>query len=85
MGKHPLKRSLGGPLRGAAPSANLPVVTIVGYSDSGKTTVASALIRALTGEGYRIAYIKHSPHGHESDKPGSDTDRQRDAGAALAV
>ena len=78
----PLGKSLGGPSRrGAAP----PVVTVVGYSDSGKTTVVSSLIRTLTDEGYRIASVKHSPHGHESDRPGSDTDRQREAGAALVV
>jgi molybdopterin-guanine dinucleotide biosynthesis protein B len=60
-------------------------VTVVGYSDSGKTTVVSSLIRKLTDDGYRIASVKHSPHGHDSDRPGSDTDRQREAGAALVV
>lgn len=82
MGFDPPGKSLGGPLRhSAAP----PVVTVIGFSDSGKTTVVSSLIRSLTGEGYRIASVKHSPHGHESDRPGSDTDRQREAGAALVV
>ena len=77
-----LGKSLGGPSRRGAPP---PALTVVGYSDSGKTTVVSSLIRALTSEGYRIASVKHSPHGHESDRPGSDTNRQREAGAALVV
>jgi molybdopterin-guanine dinucleotide biosynthesis adapter protein len=69
------------PGRDAAP----PVVTVVGYSDSGKTTVVSSLIRILAGDGFRVASVKHSPHGHESDRPGSDTYRHRQAGAALVV
>ena len=62
-----------------------PVVTVVGYSDSGKTTVVSSLIRTLAIEGFRVASVKHSPHGHESDRPGSDTYRHRHTGAALVV
>ena len=62
-----------------------PVLAIVGKSDSGKTTVASYLIETLTQEGYRIAAVKHCPHGHEIDHPESDTGRLRGAGAVTVV
>ncbi len=62
-----------------------PVVTIVGPSNSGKTRVAVALIEILTGRGYRIAAIKHCPHGHDTDRPYSDSDRLYQAGAATAI
>lgn len=57
------------------------VLCIVGPSGSGKTLVASALIRSLSGRGYRIAAVKHSPHGYRLDVPGKDSDRLKSAGA----
>jgi molybdopterin-guanine dinucleotide biosynthesis protein B len=62
-----------------------PVVTIVGNSNSGKTKVATSLIATLSGQGYRIAAIKHCPHGHEVDRVNSDTDRLHKAGAVAVV
>jgi molybdopterin-guanine dinucleotide biosynthesis protein B len=49
----------------------LRVVGIVGYQDSGKTTLTRALARALVGRGHHIAVIKHS--SHYLDLPGKDT------------
>jgi molybdopterin-guanine dinucleotide biosynthesis protein B len=60
-------------------------VAIVGYSNSSKTKVASALIHILTNQGYRVAAIKHCPHGHQVDRPGSDSARLVDAGVAEVV
>ena len=62
-----------------------PVVAIVGNSNSGKTRVAVYLIQTLTAQGYRIAAIKHCPHGHDVDRPGSDTDRLYSSGAAVVM
>ena len=59
-----------------------PVIAVVGYADSGKTTVAAALIQILSGEGYEVAAVKHCPHGHDVDREGSDTQRMGQAGAA---
>ncbi len=36
----------------------IPIVTIVGYSDSGKTFLIEQLIPRLTAKGHRIATIK---------------------------
>jgi molybdopterin-guanine dinucleotide biosynthesis protein B len=47
------------------------VIGIVGYHNSGKTTLACALARALIARGYRVAAVKHL--SHYADLPGKDT------------
>ncbi len=60
-------------------------MSVVGYSTSGKTAVASALIELLTDRGYRVGAVKHCPHGHQIDHPDSDTDRLYRAGATSVI
>ena len=62
-----------------------PVVAIVGYSNSGKTRVAASLVKILSRQGYRIAAIKHCPHGHNSGPRDSDSLRLYDAGAVRVI
>lgn len=57
------------------------IITIVGKSDSGKTTLLEKLIAELTGRGYRIGTVKHAHDGFEMDKDGKDSWRHRKAGA----
>ncbi len=57
------------------------VITIVGHSNSGKTTLIEKLIPELKRRGYRIGTIKHTSRGFSMDHPGKDTDRHRKAGA----
>ena len=63
----------------------IPVVSIVGKSDSGKTTLLEKVVRELTSRGYRIATIKHDTHSFEIDHPGKDSWRHKQAGAAITV
>lgn len=63
----------------------LPTIAIVGYSDAGKTTVASSLIQTLVARGYRIVAVKHCAHGHEVDRPSTDSARLFAAGAGRVV
>lgn len=58
-----------------------PIVSVVGRSDSGKTTFLEKLIPALKRKGLRVAVVKHDRHGFEMDRPGKDTWRLREAGA----
>ena len=51
-----------------------PVVAIAGYSNSGKTRVAAALVEDLTRQGYRVAAVKHCHDVHSLDRIDSDTD-----------
>ncbi len=59
------------------------VVAIIGYSDSGKTTLVENLLRELTGRGLRVGTIKHTHH--TENNPGKDTDRHLAAGAAATI
>lgn len=59
----------------------IPIVCIVGASDSGKTTFLEKLIPELTLRGYRVGTVKHDAHGFEMDREGKDTWRHRQAGA----
>lgn len=67
------------------PAAGPPVLAIVGWQDSGKTTLTTALIREFHQANLRVAVIKHDPHGHETDSPGKDTYLHRQAGAEVTV
>ena len=58
-----------------------PIVSIVGKSDSGKTTLIEKLIPILKKRGYRVATIKHDVHGFEMDREGKDTYRHFHSGA----
>ncbi|MCP4545197.1 MAG: molybdopterin-guanine dinucleotide biosynthesis protein B [bacterium] len=58
-----------------------PIVSIVGKSDSGKTTLIEKLIPLLKGKGYRVATIKHDAHSFDIDHEGKDSWRHREAGA----
>lgn len=61
----------------------IPVISIVGRSNCGKTTYLEKLICELKSRGYRIATIKHDVHGFDIDKPGKDTWRHAQAGADI--
>jgi molybdopterin-guanine dinucleotide biosynthesis adapter protein len=63
----------------------IPIVSIVGKSDVGKTTLLEKLVQELRSRGYRIATIKHDAHSFEIDHPGKDSWRHKQAGAALTV
>ncbi len=59
----------------------IPIISIVGKSNSGKTTLIEKLIPELNRRGYRVATVKHDVHGFEMDKEGKDTWRHRKAGS----
>lgn len=57
------------------------ILAFIGYSDSGKTTVITELIRFLTGKGVRVAYLKRSHCDFQMDRKGKDTWKAGAAGA----
>lgn len=59
----------------------IPVVSVVGKSDSGKTTVVEKLVRALAERGFKVATVKHHVHEVDLDVPGKDSWRHARAGA----
>ncbi len=59
-----------------------PIVSFVGRSNSGKTTLLERLIPLLQQRGYRVGVIKHTLRQDvATDLPGTDTRRLWDAGA----
>jgi len=58
-----------------------PIVSVVGKSESGKTTLLEKLIPELKSRGYRVATIKHAPHGGSFDEPRKDSWRHIQAGS----
>ncbi len=62
-----------------------PKLVVCGPKKCGKTTLIRELIPRLRSHGLRVATAKHSPHPHLLDKPGSDTDVHRRAGATASA
>jgi molybdopterin-guanine dinucleotide biosynthesis adapter protein len=63
----------------------IPIVSIVGKSESGKTTLIEKLLPELVRRGYRVATVKHDVHGFEVDREGKDSWRHKKAGAHSVV
>jgi len=62
----------------------LRVAAILGPKDTYKTRVAELLISRLSSMGLRVAGVKHL-HSSSIDRPGKDTWRMSEAGAAVVV
>jgi len=63
----------------------IPVISVVGKSDTGKTTLLEKLIAELKRRGYRVATVKHDTHGFDIDQPGKDSWRHAQAGSDVVV
>jgi len=63
----------------------IPIISIVGKSDSGKTTFIEKFLPELVRRGYRVATVKHDVHGFEVDREGKDSWRHKQAGAHTTV
>lgn len=62
-----------------------PVISIVGRSQSGKTTFIEKLIPEFKSRGYTIGTIKHSHHNPDIDRSGKDSSRHKAAGADTVI
>jgi molybdopterin-guanine dinucleotide biosynthesis protein B len=58
-----------------------PIVAIVGWKNSGKTTLTVGLVAELVRRGRRVATIKHAHHSFQIDEAETDSARHRRAGA----
>ena len=61
--------------------ARRPVIGIVGWKDSGKTTLVVRLVEHFAAGGLRVSTVKHAHHSVDPDQPGKDSWRHREAGA----
>jgi len=63
-----------------------PIFSVIGHSNTGKTTFIRALVRELHHRGYRVAVIKHDHLDHgEIDRKGSDTAQFWEEGCETVV
>lgn len=63
----------------------VPIISIVGSSKSGKTTLIEQLIPEFLKRGYRVATIKHHGEDFQIDHTGKDSWRHKEAGAHTVI
>jgi len=61
------------------------VFGVIGWKNSGKTTLMERLVAEITARGLTVSTIKHAHHGVDVDQPGRDTYRHRQAGAQQVI
>ena len=63
----------------------VPILSFVGRSNSGKTTLIERVIPELVRAGYKVATVKHTGHGFNLDTEGKDSWRHKRAGASSVM
>ena len=63
----------------------MKVYGIIGWKNSGKTSLMERLVAAITARGFSVSTVKHVHHAVDLDQPGKDTFRHRAAGAREVV
>ncbi|WP_239257280.1 molybdopterin-guanine dinucleotide biosynthesis protein B [Listeria ilorinensis] len=61
------------------------ILQIVGFKNSGKTTMTQKLIQLCKQDGYRVAVVKHDSHDFEIDHAGTDSYVFREQGADVVA
>jgi molybdopterin-guanine dinucleotide biosynthesis protein B len=61
------------------------VISFIGHSNSGKTTLIEKLVRELKSRGYRVATVKHASGETNLDQPGKDSWRHIEAGSEATI
>ena len=61
------------------------VYGVIGWKNSGKTSLMERLVAEITGRGFSVSTVKHVHHDVDLDQPGKDSHRHRAAGASEVV
>lgn len=62
-----------------------PVFGVIGWKNSGKTTLMTRLVAEFTRRGYAVSAMKHAHHSFDIDHKGRDSYKFREAGAREVV
>jgi len=63
----------------------MKVYGVIGWKDSGKTTLTERLLAEMVRRGLGVSSVKHAHHDTEIDHPGRDSFRHRTAGAGQVI
>jgi molybdopterin-guanine dinucleotide biosynthesis adapter protein len=63
----------------------MKIYGVIGWKNSGKTSLMERLVTEITGRGFSVSTVKHVHHTVDLDQPGKDTFRHRAAGAREVV
>lgn len=63
----------------------MKVYGVIGWKNSGKTSLMERLVAEITGRGFTVSTVKHVHHDVDLDQPGKDSHRHRQAGASEVV
>lgn len=63
----------------------VPIVCVVGWHNSGKTTFVVGLVAELKRRGLRVATVKHARGGFDMDHEGTDTWRYMHVGSDVVA
>ena len=66
-------------------SAEVPMISFAGYKHTGKTTLISKLVAAMSARGWRVGCIKHDGHDFSYQEPDVDTRKFLDSGATVSM
>lgn len=61
------------------------IFQIIGYKNTGKTTLVCRLTSLLKEAGYKVGTIKHDAHEFRMDHPGTDTWKHQQSGADMTA
>lgn len=61
------------------------VYGVIGWKNSGKTSLMERLVAEITRRGFTVSTVKHVHHDVDLDQPGKDSHRHRAAGASEVV
>ncbi len=63
----------------------MKIYGIIGWKNSGKTSLMERLVTEITARGFSVSTVKHVHHDVDLDQAGKDSFRHRQAGAAEVV
>ena len=63
----------------------MKVYGIIGWKNSGKTSLMERLVADITARGFSVSTVKHVHHDVDLDQPGKDSFRHRAAGASEVI
>ena len=59
----------------------MKTIAVIGWKNSGKTTLVSNLVNHLSEKKFKVGVVKHSHHTFDIDHPNTDSYKIREAGS----